>query len=543
MSADELVAQPLLNLCAGWCIDLRADAVRCEGVERLLVVVDHAFPRSQPRVVVCRTGAGANWPHIDSDGVLCLKSSKLASDPGDRVMQHLQWAHQLLNFSEIDCRSEFEREFVAYWGNRCVLKNDRPSVVSLLNPDGGAREIFFYADTSSRLIVAADSSDELRDWLGNRGKKTIDKNILRTWLIDLPRPWTPDEYPKIGRDVLNYVPAQASGEVALIPGQHNPILFRVPTSTGVVFVTTMLQSATPYNLSKGFRTLDRVPLKRIVDSFSSHPVQLLPVARADGYWVHGRDRDTTFPVLRSKTVVILGCGSLGAAIARLLAQSGIGNFVLIDPDELTTSNVSRHILGMPYVGKYKAQAVEAMLQKDFPHIQRTKSYVRRFEALTLSDLAYISNADLIISAGIDFEGDANLDTWRRALPMPPAHLCTWAEAFAIVGHAVVLYGNESLLTGFDDNERPSFRLTEWSDASSALMVEAGCGNVFQPHGAVDLQSTVTLAASLAVDVLLDKVPSSCRRTWQGNLADVALKGGISATNFKESHVLKEVPWS
>lgn len=38
----------------------------------------------------------------------------------------------------------------------------------------------------------------------------------------------------------------------------------------------------------------------------------------------------------------------------------------------------------------------------------------------------------------------------------------------------------------------------------------------QPHGVIDLHPTVGMAAGLALDTLLDKVPASCRRVWMGD---------------------------
>jgi hypothetical protein len=154
----------------------------------------------------------------------------------------------------------------------------------------------------------------------------------------------------------------------------------------------------------------------------------------------------------------------------------------------------------------------------------------------------LASADLIVSAGIDFDGEAALDHWRRNLARPPAHLSTWAEAYAAAGHAVLLYSKASILTGFDCEERPNFRLTDWPDGAGALIVEAGCGNTFQPHGVIDLHPTVGMAAGLALDTLLDKVPASCRRVWMGDPAVVEANGGILRQTFIDRLTMREFVW-
>lgn len=541
LTAAELKSQRPSHFCAGWRVELPADSVLIDGVDYLLVVIDQAFPNSQPRILAPQAGKDYKWPHIESYGLLCLKSTRLTSDPGERVLQHLWWAHELLNYSEKERRCEFEREFAAYWDHYSSDKKKQPKVFSLLKPSRLSREVVYIKSRFCDRIIVADDRGELITWLRNSGINLRDKDILPTWLLNLPRPPIPDQYPETGRDVLNLLPEQTLKRI-LIPGQPCPIFFEARTPTGPTFAAVILHGATKSELVKGFRRLDRVPFNRVVASFNTHRVQRCPVARVDGRWIHGRDRDQDFPAMRSKSVAIIGCGAIGAALARLLAQSGIGKFLLFDPDDLVSANIARHILGMRYVGQNKAQATAQMLREDFPQLKSVMICDLRFENLNSQILEEISQVDLIISAGIDFDGDASLDVWRRTLAIPPPHLCTWIEAFAIVGHAILIYGNDSLLTGFDDDEQPTFRLTDWPEESNILVVEAGCGNVFQPHGGVDLQSTIVLAARLAVDVLLGKVPVSCRRVWQGDLEAVTANGGIARPQFTESRVVKEAPW-
>jgi len=221
----------------------------------------------------------------------------------------------------------------------------------------------------------------------------------------------------------------------------------------------------------------------------------------------------------------------------------VRKFILIDPDEFSPANMSRHVLGMPFVGQNKARAMAQLLQQDFPHIDESEAIPKRFQQLTSRELDAVLDADLVISAGIDFDGDAALDAWRRGLARPPPHLCAWAEAHAIVGHAVLLYGRDSLMGAFDEEERPLFRLTDWPEKGPQFAVEAGCGNIFQPHGAVDLQPTIALAARLALDALLERAGASCRRSWLGELSAVTVLGGTPRPEFNASNVAREFQWS
>jgi len=148
---------------------------------------------------------------------------------------------------------------------------------------------------------------------------------------------------------------------------------------------------------------------------------------------------------------------------------------------------------------------------------------------------------MIVTAGLDIEGEAAVNAWRQTLDRPPAYLSTWVEAYAIVGHAVLLYGKDNLMSAFEA-ERPGFRLTDWPSGAGEVIIEAGCGNVFQPHGAADLQPTIAVATKLALDALLGRIPASCRRVWFGDRDAVAALGGVARDGFTEVNTMRQIPW-
>lgn len=67
--------------------------------------------------------------------------------------------------------------------------------------------------------------------------------------------------------------------------------------------------------------------------------------------------------IAQKTVVIIGTGSLGSAVARVMAYPW-KLLVLIDPDKLGPENIERHQLGYTSVGRYKAPAMRRQLIRD-----------------------------------------------------------------------------------------------------------------------------------------------------------------------------------
>lgn len=525
----------------GWRVNIPAGSFELRKADHLVLAIDNAFPNSQPRILAPAAGSDYSWPHVEQAGLLCLRSTKNAALIADRVVTHLIDAEELLNFPESNRRQEFEREFTSYWSQRATNSSDRARVWSLATPGGVTREVAYYFDVRANRHVIADDKEALKQWLRNTGVNPGDKQIYPTWLFRLSQPWTPCEFPETGEEITKLLPPDMIRK-CLEPGLQSPFLFEVDTKTGTAFAAVVLRGAERREVMRGFRHMSKVPPAHIVNSYAKRPVERCKVARVDGAWVHSRGHVSSYAEVKNRKVAVIGCGAIGAAVACLLAQAGVGKQIFVDADSLATANVSRHPLGMSHVGRNKASALQEHLRREFPHLTFDHAYQRRFEWLTLKERDQLASADLIVSAGIDFDGEAALDHWRRDLACPPAHLSTWVEAYAVAGHAVLLYGKASILAGFDAEERPSFRLTDWLDEAGALIVEAGCGNTFQPHGVIDLHPTVGMAAGLALDTLLDKVPASCRRVWMGDPAVVGAHGGILRETFTERLTMRELAW-
>lgn len=515
-------------------------AVECPGVERLTVLVDAGFPDTQPRIVAHGIKEeDKTWPHVEGQGLLCLRATPRSDDAGGRVVCHLAWALELLNFSAEKRRHEFQREFGSYWG-RCCDKRNAGTVYSLVNSQGPSREVHYCAAAKPAELVFADDEQQLGVWLRNVGHNPGVRDVHRTWLAWLDEPWTPDAFPSVGADILAHVPAPVL-ETVVRAGVRLPVLIGVQTDTGPVLGCVVLETAPNSQLVRGFRPRN-VPARRVIDSMLYRPVRRHEVRRVDGAYIHGRGHDPSYAMLASKTVAVVGCGALGGFVTRLLAQAGVGNFILVDPDNLQPENTSRHVLGQRYVGQPKADALGRMLRDDFPHVGQITPYRDRVERLSGHQLEKLAAADLIISAGIDFVGDAALNRWRRRIVGAPPHVCTWIEAYALAGHALAVFGDDDLMLAFDDDGNPVRELTTW-DSAQILEQEAGCGNVFQPYGAVDLQRTVALGGRLVLDVLQGRRATPVWRSWQGDRDEVLRLGGKPSAGFKGSNVEREHRWT
>ena len=62
--------------------------------------------------------------------------------------------------------------------------------------------------------------------------------------------------------------------------------------------------------------------------------------------------------LKNARVAIFGVGGVGGYVVEALARSGVGNFVLVDNDTVSVSNINRQIIALQStVGKYKVDVM------------------------------------------------------------------------------------------------------------------------------------------------------------------------------------------
>lgn len=99
--------------------------------------------------------------------------------------------------------------------------------------------------------------------------------------------------------------------------------------------------------------------------------------------------------LSNATVIIFGLGALGNEVARILAMSGVGNFILCDPDRVEESNLSRTILfRQSDLGRFKVEAAADALRDLNPSVSVD---VRSQPLIHGVGLGEIRDASLILS--------------------------------------------------------------------------------------------------------------------------------------------------
>lgn len=78
-------------------------------------------------------------------------------------------------------------------------------------------------------------------------------------------------------------------------------------------------------------------------------------------------RVTALHPLATKKVLVVGTGAIGSMTAWQLARAGLGEITLVDDDFMQVGNMPRWLLGLPFVGRTKVNAIRDYLSHSYPY--------------------------------------------------------------------------------------------------------------------------------------------------------------------------------
>ncbi|MDE0056264.1 MAG: ThiF family adenylyltransferase [Gammaproteobacteria bacterium] len=508
---------------------------------RMDVLATAGFPFVPVRTALVDHPPAMTWPHVESDGILCLLPNMAECDPDDpcAVAENLlgrsvRLVEDLLEGAIVE--RDFREEFLTYWAYETHTK--RTNLVSLLTPAPPSRVV--RAWRGEGLEVVGEDAQTLARWVRNRFGSNVKTKSEDAAFVWLDKPPLPADYPQMSADLRKL--ALASGPAAAMP--LDQIAVKEPTSLLAVLGATgrggpgliAVNVANPKRsgarsrsvadpVSKGFRpgrTPKGILLKRY---FGAGQAFRSSVQRADAPWIHGRGRDSRTERLLKSGVVVIGCGSVGAPVACALAQAGVGRLVLIDNDTLDWPNVGRHPLGASAVDSNKAEALAQRLQADFPHlrIEGRNGYLQEF---LHGDTELLGDANLTIAATGNWAAESRLNRWhveqRRANPV----LYAWTEPHACAGHAVAIVAQGGCFQcNIGRTGMPSFRVVDWPDDGHGNEEEPSCGAHYNPYGPVELSYVTAMIGDAALDCLLSPPTRSSHRVIAASQRRIDELGG------------------
>ena len=525
LSADQLREHGRDGTSDGWRLPLAA------GSGALDLLLDQDFPYSMPRFVITGRSDLLRAPHVEAGGRLCLTGDggrANTRDPAAVVGYLYQEALSLVSDNTAGGnRDDFTLDFHAYWGRDA---HDQLPLLTWLSVEIHSRLLAAWHGKS--LYLVAETPENAAHWLKNRYGPDKSREFRQAAYIRLRALPPPELYPNTAADLRQLVQAGSDDGLAVFDSlmkrmrKHAVVVLAGDLGNGntgmagVVLNDTEPESrgkGRKVSISRGFRP-GHVPPEVLATRRKARRTQ---VRRVDA-WTD-RMRAGEGHALAGKRVVVLGCGSLGSGVARILLQSGVGRLVLVDPDTFEWANLGRHELGAESVRSNKATALAKRFGPMYPHAREILSEPCSWQALLRQKPEVFLECDLVLSLIGDWNAESALNDLQRAgtgeLAVPI--LYGWLEEEAGAAHALAIDSvGPCFRCGFGATGTIHIPTTEWQKRGPA-----GCGGSTSIYGATDLAPAQAMVASLAIDLLLLHASAPVRRTWIAPAGTLAQSGG------------------
>lgn len=549
LSARELALYGDGTYPAGWRFQLKTASFSA------ILLLDRFTPFSAPRIALKDEEFFLKWPHVEENGLLCLRDDTDTIDhfAGVSLTEYYIKRAELLIEQNLngEIGDDFATEFNSYWNRWCDRKRRQSKKVLLLPPlTTKSQKIYTFSIPPS--IVVCESVEHGLKWANSvyTNKDIKDEDFQAGAFIWLPEPLMPERYPKTNYSAAEI--AKSGGEEAFailsgaVPNEAGStiMVFGFESGNGPAYGGIQLNEP-KHNLrpgkqinsrNKGFRQKRRSSGAGSKRYFTAEgKIEALRVQRVDRHWIFERGSSGLNNRIESACVGIIGCGSIGSQVVRLLVESGVRKLILIDPDDLSWDNIGRHLLGAQHTGQNKAAAIKKYLESQFPNQLEIGEKTERWQVVFSEDRDVFLNCDLLISTIGDWDSESALNYSFNTVADFPMTIYGWTEPYGFVGHALAIFGVGGCLScGMDDRGEFRYPVTQWNLGTYHKRPPA-CGQTYQPYGALDVTATQSLIAKLSIDVLTKKVTHSQHRVWVGDVSSLSSAEGRLSNNWREQH--------
>lgn len=365
---------------------------------------------------------------------------------------------------------EIADEFVSYWASD-IIEVGEPPATGIKDPTINLAHV----TTTSRLSFDHDQSKP--DTLGE----------LATWATRWDK--------RLGSSIVSAIARLGPNDPYLaIHAPNGTVVVRVKVSArGTKFAGTFTR---PGSWSKFVNTSGALSLK--IERFRGRSTDLGKL-----FGLNGSDGKAP---LQGKTIVQVGCGTIGGYLARMLVQSGAGldaKLALIDPDKIDLYNVRRHQLGLGSLNRFKAEAIAEGVVADFPGVG-VMPVVDKAE----HHLSLLAAADLVIDATGEQEFSDWLNLWalerrRAGLPCPDLLFSWIAGAGAATQSFMVIDDDHACYRCLQPDPLERARFDPLKEAPPEPVIACGEQPMIR-YGPAASTAAASLASSHAVDWALGR---------------------------------------
>lgn len=387
-------------------------------------------------------GPDRRLPHLGPSRLVCYYAQGSVVldryDPGGTIIRCVEQAARVLD-DAVEGRSDadFGEEFDAHWSARWMLC-DLPAGYS-----GPATIIYPRLSSGSEptpVLVAGPSWSQDRDPLRRADgpeETALVVNLGGPLTLDPERKWPPADYDEF----INWLrwadptlPGRLEEALSSGTGHQKTLAIRATNGTFACRITVPAPMRTAEFLVNRRAALAR-NLARAVGKVS---MERITADSADLGYIYGRNLGSRSG-LAGRSVAVVGCGTIGGFLAQQLAQCGAGTgggrLLLIDTDDLRTANLGRHLLGIPFLHRNKAEACASYLNVMMPgaKVEWSAKDAQYLAELWRFDLVVDATGEEALSLALN---QAAVD--RR--PSGPALLFAWLMGNGAAAQCILVDG-------------------------------------------------------------------------------------------------------
>lgn len=347
--------------------------------------------------------------HIDARGHLCYEDtsrtwwdSSMATEMVSGVLQRVEGLLLDIIAGKVT-QDDIAPDFLGYWDGSTILyvteKLQNGQQLNRLNGASG----------KSGWLVRKDKDH----WVGS---DKIPSNEL--WLVHrlkhAPTKINPDKWPttSVG-DVFLWLGENSQKEMeALVKRLSESVKTKSKNSglsrtVGIVLIwpddqgEDTLGCAFSFNIPKNAHSSisgQRHKFTTLALKKDGTPVTRYNLAQADQDYILTRNNPSSDNKLKNRKVILVGAGTIGGYLAKLLCAQGAGSgsrgvLHIVDPDFFSIENIGRHFLGILSLEKNKANALVDALAKEAPFLK-----LRPHDSSITKRWDLISNDAIVIDA-------------------------------------------------------------------------------------------------------------------------------------------------
>lgn len=547
ISLGEIVSRCRVNEQSDkeWFIDIQGKKI----LWRLRLFFSFDFPYSLPSVSIENKEFIGSIPHVNYEGVVCLTDGEGIlinfSDPKSIVESVIKNSLKLLDKAILGIfKDDLIEEYEGYW--ECIASK----IVTTFSPSETIHKIdvrvinhnvkgkrtlkpFFIKNDSESILNNDSEITKLSKFTKMNGLYLP----LREGLLPPPNASLPDS--EYIYNLRNYLNDEDLNKLdALIKTMSN-------SDNYFILIGTLRKN--------GERGLTFFHLK---GNKNSHPLSVktnewnISIYHVNRYYKdYLFERGSANKNLNDKTIMVIGCGSVGGSIVNQLSRTGIGEIILVDHDVFTIDNIYRHILGsfgVSFIPSEKTGEVPIFKKVDLMRINIMNS-IPYINILTINkpaqslEFSDFSEVELVIVATGKPSTDLYINKILKSFNIKNV-IYSWNEAGSIGGHALYFNLNNSCLNCLYSSSQgfkfqTEFDLIEPGQNSTKNLT--GCSGAFTPFTYLDSSQTALFSSKLAVEVLNGNT-NSRGLSWKGdNISNLKVTNRYKSMSIFESFSLEK----